>query len=99
MSVTDRTVRARRAAIRAEYANEEADAADAEVLENDQAVISVRVPAALADTLKARAADEHLPTSALIRRILTRAIREGTEPVLTVKQVEEIVRRVIRETA
>ena len=65
----------------------------------DQAVLSVRVPAALAETLKARAAEEHVPTSALIRRILVRAVREGTKPVLTVEQVEEIARRVMRESA
>lgn len=97
--MTDRAVRARRDAIRAEYLDEEAEAADAEALENDQAVLSVRVPAALAETLRARAADEHVPTSALIRRILARAVREGTQPVLTVEQVEEIARRVIRESA
>jgi len=34
-----------------------------------------------------------------IRRILVRAVREGTEPVLTVEQVEEIAWRVIRESA
>jgi hypothetical protein len=71
----------------------------AEGLENGQAVLSVRVPAALAETLKARAAEEHVPTSALIRRILVRAVRAGTTPVLTVEQVEEIARRVMRESA
>lgn len=91
----DKAVRARRDAIRAEYLGEEAEA---EALENDQAVLSVRVPAALAETLKARAAQEHVPTSALIRRILVWAVREGTEPVLTVEQVEEIARRVVRES-
>jgi hypothetical protein len=40
-----------------------------------------------------------VPTSSLIRRILARAVEEGTEPVLTVKQVEEIARRVMRESA
>ncbi|MGH3923141.1 MAG: ribbon-helix-helix protein, CopG family [Pseudonocardiaceae bacterium] len=75
--MTDSAVRARRDAIRAEYLDEEAEAADAEALENDQAVLSVRVPAALAETLKARAAEEHVPMSALIRRILARAVREG----------------------
>jgi predicted DNA binding CopG/RHH family protein len=95
----DKAVRARRDAIRAEYLDEEAEAAEAEALENDQSVLSVRVPAALAETLKARAAQEHVPTSALIRRILVRAVREGTEPVLTVEQVEEIARRVVRESA
>jgi predicted DNA binding CopG/RHH family protein len=95
----DKAVRARRDAIRAEYLDEEAEAAEAEALDNDQAVLSVRVPAALAETLKVRAAQEHVPTSALIRRILARAVREGTEPVLTVEQVEEIARRVVRESA
>ena len=97
--MTDKAVRARRNAIRAQYLDEEAEAAEAEGLENDQAVLSVRVPAALAEILRARAADEHVPTSALIRRILVRAMREGTQPVLTVEQVEEIVRRVMRESA
>ncbi|MGH8238471.1 MAG: ribbon-helix-helix protein, CopG family [Steroidobacteraceae bacterium] len=97
--MTDHAVRARRARIRADYAEEEAEAAGAEASENDQAVISVRVPAALAETLKARAADEHVPTSALVRRILTRAVREDTDAVLTVEQVEEIARRVFRESA
>jgi predicted DNA binding CopG/RHH family protein len=97
--MVDRAVRARREAIRAEYLDEEVEAGEAEALGNDQAVLSVRVPAALAETLKARAAQEHVPTSALIRRILARAAREGTEPVLTVEQVEEIARRVVRESA
>lgn len=97
--MTDRVTRARRDSIRADYVDEEAEAGDAEALENDQAVLSVRVPAALAETLKARAEDEHLPTSALIRRILTRAVRDDAEPVLTIEQVEEIARRVVRESA
>ncbi|HWR48831.1 MAG TPA: ribbon-helix-helix protein, CopG family [Pseudonocardiaceae bacterium] len=97
--MTDRAVRARRDAIRAEYLDEEAEAGDTEAAENDQAVLSVRVPVALAETLKARAAQEHIPTSALIRRILIRTVQEGTQPVLTVEQVEEIARRVLRESA
>jgi hypothetical protein len=51
---------------------------------------------ALAETLRARAANEHVPTSVLIRRILARAVREGTQPVLTTDQVAEIARRVMR---
>lgn len=97
--MTDRASRARRDAIRAEYAAEEAGAAEAEALENEQAVVSVRVPARLAETLKARAAVEHIPTSALIRRILTQAVHEPSTPPLTVEQVEEIARRVFRESA
>ena len=56
------------------------------------------MPAALAEILRARAADEYVPTSALIRWILVRAMREGTQPVLTVEQVEEIA-GVMREPA
>jgi hypothetical protein len=56
--MTDRTNRARRDAIRAEYAAEEAESAEAEAVENEQAVVSVRVPASLAEALKAKAATE-----------------------------------------
>jgi len=98
--MTDRAARARRETIRAEYAAEEAQAAEAEALENEQTVVSVRVPAPLAETLKARATAEHIPTSALIRRILTQAVDDDSgAPVLTVEQVEEIARRVFRESA
>lgn len=97
--MTEKAVRARRDAIRAEYMDEEAEAAEAEALENSQVVLPVRVSTALAETLKMRAAEQHVPTSALIRRILTRAVREGMEPILTVEQVEEIARRVVRESA
>jgi hypothetical protein len=97
--MAEKAVRARRDAIRAEYMDEEAESAEAEALESSQAVLSVRVPTALVEILKMRAAEQHVPTSALIRRILTRAVQEGTEPVLTVEQVEEIARRVVRESA
>jgi predicted DNA binding CopG/RHH family protein len=97
--MTERAARARREAIRAEYAEEEAEAAEAEALENEQAVVSVRLSARLAQDLRERAAAEHIPTSALIRRILAQAVRGPAAPVLTVEQVEEIARRVFRESA
>jgi predicted DNA binding CopG/RHH family protein len=97
--MTDRATRARREAIRAEYAAEEAEAAEAEAVENEQAVVSVRVPATLAEALKSRAVAEHIPTSALVRRILTQAVSGSSAPVLTVEQVEEIARRIYRESA
>jgi predicted DNA binding CopG/RHH family protein len=97
--MTDRTNRARRDAIRAEYAAEEAESAEAEAVENEQAVVSVRVPASLAEALKAKAASEHIPTSALVRRLLTQAVQEPPATALTVEQVEEIARRVFRESA
>jgi predicted DNA binding CopG/RHH family protein len=96
--MTDRTSRARRDAIRGEYAAEEAEAAEAEAVENEQAVVSVRVPASLAEALRTRAASEHIPTSALVRRLLTQAVREPPATALTVEQVEEIARRVFRES-
>lgn len=99
----DHMARARRDAIRAEYAEEEAENAEAEALENEQneqAVLSVRVPAQLAESLKARASAEHVPTSALVRRILTQAVHRGSDaPVMTVAEVEQIARRVIEESA
>jgi predicted DNA binding CopG/RHH family protein len=94
--MTDRTARARRDAIRAEYAAEEAEAAETEAVEAEQAVLSVRVPAHLAEALKARAAAEHIPASALIRRILVTGVEPGPA-ALTVEQVEEIARRVVLE--
>ncbi|HEX5116647.1 MAG TPA: ribbon-helix-helix protein, CopG family [Pseudonocardiaceae bacterium] len=97
--MTDRTSRARRDAIRAEYAAEEAESAEAEAVENEQAVVSVRVPASLAEALKAKAASEHIPTSALVRRLLTQAVQAPPATALTVEQVEEIARRVFRESA
>ena len=96
--MTDRTARRRRDAIRAEYAVEEAEAAEAEAVETEQAVLSVRVPAQLAETLKARAAAEHIPVSVLVRRVLSRSVLEPTQPALTVEQVEEIARRVLLES-
>jgi hypothetical protein len=49
--------------------------------------------------LKARADAEHIPTSVLVRRLLTEALRAPSAPVLTVEQVEQIARRVYRESA
>jgi predicted DNA binding CopG/RHH family protein len=96
--MTDQAGRRRRAAIRADYAAEEAEVAEAEAVEAEQAVLSVRIPAELAETLKARAAAEHVPVSALVRRVLLRSVMEPAQPVLTVEQVEEIARRVLLES-
>ncbi|MFC0108964.1 ribbon-helix-helix protein, CopG family [Kibdelosporangium aridum] len=89
----------RHAQLRDEIAEEEAAAIAAEASENQQAALSLRVPASLVAELKARAEAEHIPTSALVRRILTQALHEPSAPVLTVEQVEEIARRVYRESA
>ena len=99
--MADQVVRARRNAIRAEYAEEEAEAAELEALENaqaEQSVLSVRMPAYLVDALKERAAAADIPTSALVRRILTQVVQRGPDtPVTTRAEVEEIARRVVRE--
>ncbi|MGW0521552.1 ribbon-helix-helix protein, CopG family [Crossiella sp. NPDC003009] len=91
--------RSRHAQLREEVAAEEAEAIAAEVAENQQAALSLRVPASLVAELKARADAEHIPTSALVRRLLTEALRAPSAPVLTVEQVEEIARRVYHESA
>jgi predicted HicB family RNase H-like nuclease len=89
----------RHARLRDEIAEEEAEAIAEEASENQQAALSLRVPASLVAELKARAEAEHIPTSALVRRLLTQALHEPSAPVLTVEQVEQIARRVYRESA
>lgn len=88
----------RHARSRHDYVEEEADAVADDIAENEQSALSLRVPAALAAELKARAVAEHIPTSALVRRILTQAVQRSDAPVLTVEQVEQIARRVYRES-
>ncbi len=89
-------------AVRAEYAEEEAEAAEREEAENAAALevsLSLRITRELDLALKRRAAQEQVSPSALIRRLLRQAVAGGDEPVLTVEQVEEIARRVMRESA
>jgi predicted DNA binding CopG/RHH family protein len=91
----------RHARSREDFVEEEADAIMADVAENEQAALSLRVPASLAAALKARAAAEQIPTSALVRRILTQAVQRSNTSALSaeqVEQVEQIVRRVNRES-
>ncbi|MGH3544561.1 MAG: hypothetical protein ACRDPW_01295 [Mycobacteriales bacterium] len=98
--MNDAIIQAEVDAIRAEYAEEEAEAAQAEAAEAaeaDKAVISVRVPTYLAEAVKARAAAEQIPASALVRRILSQSVSGPTAPVLSIVQVENIARRVHQE--
>ena len=93
--------RARREAILAEYAEEEAEAAEIEVAENAAALdvpLNLRITKSLDAQLRRRAAAEQIPTSALVRRLLTRSVQRDTAPVLTVEQVEAIARRVASES-
>jgi predicted HicB family RNase H-like nuclease len=89
-------------AVRAEYAEEEAEAAEREAAENAAALevsLSLRITRELDLALKRRAAQEQISPSALVRRLLRQATAGGSEPVLTAKQVEDIARRVVRESA
>jgi hypothetical protein len=95
-------VRARRArhhAIRAEVAQEEAEAAQAEVREKAAALdvpLHLRIDRELDAQLRRRVAEAHVPTSALVRRLLRQAVQEPREQ-LTTADVESIARRVARE--
>jgi hypothetical protein len=98
----DATIAAEVRAVREEYAEEEAEAAEIEAAENAAALevsLSLRITRELDDALKRRSAQEQISPSALVRRLLRQALRTGDEPVLTAQQVEEIARRVMRESA
>lgn len=89
-------------AVRDEYAEEEAEAAEVEAAGNAAALevaLSLRIDRELDGALKRRAVHEQVSPSALVRRLLRAALRGGDEPVLTARQVEEIARRVLRESA
>jgi predicted DNA binding CopG/RHH family protein len=73
-------------AVRAEYAALEVS-------------LSLRITRELDLALKRRAAQEQISPSALVRRLLRQATTGGSEPVLTARQVEEIARRVVRQSA
>ncbi|HEX4702867.1 MAG TPA: ribbon-helix-helix protein, CopG family [Pseudonocardiaceae bacterium] len=89
----------RHAQSRTDLAEDEADAITADIAENEQTALSLRVPASLSAALKARAAAEQIPTSALVRRLLSQALEQQSAPVLNVEQVEQIARRIYRESA
>jgi hypothetical protein len=98
----DAAVEAEVRAVREEYADEEAEAAEIEAAENAAALdvpLSLRITRELDSELRRRAAAEQIPTSALVRRLLYSAVHGPKAPVLTVEQVEQIARRVAQETA
>jgi predicted HicB family RNase H-like nuclease len=91
--------RARHHAIRAEVAQEEAEAAQAEGTEKAAALdvpLHLRIDRELDAQLRRQAAEAHVPTSALVRRLLRQAVQEPREQ-LTTADVESIARRVARE--
>lgn len=101
-TMTDGQTKARRAAILAEYADEEAGAAEVEIAQNAATLevpLNLRITKDLDAQLRQRAASDQIPTSALVRRLLTHALHDqATRPVLTVEQVEEIAHRVVLES-
>lgn len=92
--------RARHETIRAEVAQEEAEAAEAEIAEKASALdmpLHLRIDRELDSQLRRRAVAEHIPTSALVRRLLRQAMHEQRAGGLTVAEVEDVARRVARE--
>lgn len=92
--------RARHDEILAEVATEEAEAAEAEAAEranNLDVPLHLRIDSELDTQLRQRAASEHIPMSALIRRLLRQAVHEQHPGGLTAAAVEDIARRVARE--
>lgn len=91
--------RARHRAIRAEVAQEESAAAEADVTERAAALdvpLHLRIDRELDAQLRRQAAEAHVPTSALVRRLLRQAVQAPREQ-LTEDDVESIARRVARE--
>ena len=91
--------RERHEAIRAEVAVEEAEAAEAEAAEKTSALdvaMHLRIDRDLDQQLRQRASDEHIPTSALVRRLLRQAMQRGST-ALSAAEVEDIARRVTRQ--
>jgi plasmid stability protein len=98
----DAAIAAEVQAVREEYAEEEAEAAELEAAESAAALevsLSLRVSRDLYEALRARSAEEQVSPSAMVRRVLRDALRPENKPVLTTQQVEEIARRVMRESA
>jgi len=100
--------RARHAAILAEVATEETEAAETEIATTNTALVvplHLRIDrdrdrdldTALRARARARADTEHIPTSALVRRLLRHAVHDTGERSLTAAAAEDIARRVTRE--
>ncbi|MGB3185707.1 MAG: ribbon-helix-helix protein, CopG family [Ornithinimicrobium sp.] len=91
--------RARHETIRAEVADEEAEAGEAEAVERTNTLdvpMHLRIDRDLDAQLRQRAGGEGIPTSALVRRLLRQAMQQGAD-VLSQSDVEDIARRIARE--
>lgn len=92
--------RARHDDIRTQVADEEHEAAEAEGAENASALdvsLHLRISRSLDAELRHQAAAEHIPISALVRRLLSQAVHRRDASGLTATDVEEIARRIARE--
>lgn len=102
MTDTDTAKAARRArheAILTEVGPEEAEAAEADAVEKAGALdvaMHLRIDRELDQLLRQRAGAEHIPTSALVRRLLRQAMQQSSA-ALSRAEVEAIARRVARE--
>jgi len=102
MTESDRNSRmdAEVAAIREQYAEEEAEAAEVQIAEKAAALdvpLNLRITKDLDNRLRRQATAEQIPTSALVRRLLSRAVGEQRPGGLTPADVEQIARRVVHE--
>ena len=89
-------------AVRAEYAEEESEAAEAEIIEHNAVLdvpLNLRIDKDLDAQLKQRATATQIPVSALVFRLLREAIVAPEAQSLTVEQVEQIARRVLTEAS
>lgn len=96
----DARIAAEVAAVREEYAEEEAEAAEMELAEKNSALtvpLNLRIDTELDTQLKQRAAAAQIPTSALVRRLLREALKASETRAITAEQVEAIARRVLAE--
>jgi hypothetical protein len=96
-----RARRARHDLIRAEVAQEEAEQAEAEIMEKAGVLdvpLHLRIDRDLDTRLRRRAEADQVPTSALVRRLLRSALAEQS-PGLTAADVENIARRVATSVA
>lgn len=92
--------RVRHERIRAEVASEEAEALEAEAAEAADTLdvpLHLRITRGMDAELRARATAERIPTSALVRRLLTQAAHDYPAGGLTEADVEKIARRVLAD--
>lgn len=89
--------RARHDVIRAQVADEEIEAEVAESAAALDVSLHLRISQSLDTELRRQAAAEHIPTSALVRRLPTQAVHRRDSGSLTSTEVEAIASRVARE--